>query len=104
MSSSEQPQQTFGTIPSSKTQTQLRACLRCSLVKTYDQFSKEGCENCPDLKMKGDKKRVEECTSQSFEGFIALTNPQKSWVARWQNIENRVPGIYAVVVHGELTE
>lgn len=68
----------------------LRACLVCSLIKvvTYikynnlpeqykildfiqsiDQFEYDGCENCDDfLEMKGDRDRVLDYTSSSFDG------------------------------------
>ena len=29
----------------------IRACKRCGLLKTLDQFINEGCENCPFLDM-----------------------------------------------------
>ena len=29
----------------------VRACKRCGLLKTLDQFISEGCENCPFLDM-----------------------------------------------------
>jgi len=29
----------------------IRACKRCGLLKTLDQFINEGCENCPFLEM-----------------------------------------------------
>lgn len=29
----------------------LRACKRCGILKTLDQFIDEGCENCPFLEM-----------------------------------------------------
>ena len=35
----------------------LRACLLCSLVKTFDQFEMDGCDNCDSflqLKVGGD--------------------------------------------------
>lgn len=47
---------------------QLRACMSCSLIKTFEQFIKEGCDNCPHLSMKGDKAQVEENTTTSFDG------------------------------------
>jgi transcription elongation factor SPT4 len=31
----------------------IRACKRCGLLKTLDQFINEGCENCPFLEMVG---------------------------------------------------
>lgn len=29
----------------------LRACMRCGIIKTLDQFLEYGCENCPFLDM-----------------------------------------------------
>ena len=29
----------------------MRACKRCGILKTLDQFINEGCENCPFLEM-----------------------------------------------------
>ena len=29
----------------------IRACKRCGILKTYDQFFNDGCENCPFLDM-----------------------------------------------------
>jgi transcription elongation factor SPT4 len=33
--------------------------------------------------MKGDKDRVLECTTGTFDGLIAMVNPQDSWVVSW---------------------
>ncbi|CAI0561300.1 unnamed protein product [Linum tenue] len=56
---------------------ELRACLRCRLVKTYDQFRESGCENCPFFKMEEDHEHVVDCTTPNFNG---------SWAARWLRI------------------
>jgi transcription elongation factor SPT4 len=48
---------------------ELRACLRCRLIKTYDQFRESGCENCPFFKMDEDHERVVDCTTPNFNGF-----------------------------------
>lgn len=82
----------------------LRACMRCALIKSVDQFYEEGCENCPFLRMDGNSQRVMECTSAYFEGMVALVNPEGSWVARWNRIAANVPGLYAIEVVGELPE
>jgi len=47
---------------------------------------------------------VENCTSQVFEGVIALANPGKSWVAKWQRLEGYVRGVYATKVSGQLPD
>ncbi|CAE7819340.1 SUPT4H1 [Symbiodinium microadriaticum] len=82
----------------------MRCCLRCSLLKTVDQFYESGCENCEFLHLSGNQSRINNCTSAYFAGMIALLEPHGSWVARWQKIENAVPGLYAVEVVGELPQ
>ena len=47
---------------------QLRACLVCSLVKTFDQFENDGCDNCESvLHLKRNRDNVYDCTSSNFE-------------------------------------
>merc|ERR1712085_79730 len=82
----------------------LRACLRCYLVKTDAQFAAQGCENCDFLQLGGpggDRERLWSCTTSNFEGVVAIISPSESWVARWQGIDDFVPGVYAIVANGE---
>ncbi len=75
----------------------------CALVKTHTQFRKEGCDNCEEvLRLRSSADRVADCTSASFDGFLGLMNPTRSWVARWQRCDRFVKGIYALKVNGEL--
>ncbi|VDP46921.1 unnamed protein product [Heligmosomoides polygyrus] len=81
----------------------LRACLLCSLVKSLEQFEMDGCENCDRvLHMKGDTDKVYECTSTNFDGMIASMMPEDSWVCKWQKINRKCKGIYAISVSGSL--
>ena len=58
----------------------LRACLKCHLVKTEEQFNKEGCDNCGT----SPNEAMDNITPH-FKGIIAITNPQYSWAAKWLN-------------------
>ncbi|CAJ0955085.1 unnamed protein product, partial [Mesorhabditis belari] len=81
----------------------LRACLLCSLVKSIEQFEDAGCDNCEGfLHLKGDTSKVLDCTSSNFDGMIAALDPEGSWVCKWQKINRKCKGIYAVSVSGSL--
>ncbi|CAO1628996.1 unnamed protein product [Sympodiomycopsis kandeliae] len=84
---------------------QFRACLGCNLVQSARDFVTHGCPNCGDrLDMQQDGRRVAQCTTAVFDGMIAMGKPEQSWVAKWQRIEKRAPGLYAVKVSGRLME
>ncbi|KAF2840291.1 transcription initiation Spt4, partial [Patellaria atrata CBS 101060] len=83
----------------------LRACMVCSIVQHQHKFYTSGCPNCDDfLSLVGNNDAIRECTSQVYEGLIALTDPATSWVAKWQRLDSFVPGTYAVKVTGMLPE
>jgi transcription elongation factor SPT4 len=69
------------------------------------RFLKEGCPNCEDfLHLQGNQDALYDCTSQVFEGLIALADPSKSWVAKWQRLDGYVKGVYATKVSGQLPD
>ncbi|EXJ62777.1 hypothetical protein A1O7_03216 [Cladophialophora yegresii CBS 114405] len=80
-----------------------RACMVCSIVQSDQEFYRNGCPNCEEiLLLRNNRDAIGECTSQVFEGLIALNDPKTSWVARWQRLTEYVQGIYAVKVVGTL--
>lgn len=82
----------------------LRACIPCLLVKTYRQFYEQGCENCKAaFDLRQDEAKIADVTTSSFEGLMAMMQPNKSWVARWQFVNNFIPGVYALKVKGEVS-
>ncbi|KAI6251561.1 Transcription elongation factor spt4 [Erysiphe necator] len=83
----------------------LRACMVCSIVMTQNRFFREGCPNCEEfLMLAGNMDAIIDCTSQVFEGIIALADPAKSWVAKWQRLDGYVKGVYATKVSGQLSD
>jgi transcription elongation factor SPT4 len=52
-----------------------------------EQFEYDGCDNCESfLRMKKNKDRVIDCTSNNFDGMIAVMSNEDSWVCKWQRI------------------
>ena len=79
----------------------MRACMVCSIVRTYTQFLQSGCPNCDGfLELTGNGDAIQDCTSQVFEGLLTVSDTSKSWVARYQRLEGYVPGVYAIQVEG----
>lgn len=77
----------------------------CGMLKSYDGFMAEGCTNCESLvRMQGSTDRVMEGTSGSWSGVVGVVTSEGSWVARWQRLERRAPGMYAIKVVGRLSE
>ena len=77
-----------------------RACIRCHLIRTENQFKKEGCLNC--LSFKSQNESFFDYTSANFEGLISIINPDVSWVARHLNIGKYVAGTYCLKIRDEI--
>lgn len=57
----------------------LRACLRCALIKNFKQFYEHGCENCPYLELQERNDRIFEvigsvCTARRALEYDIVTN------------------------------
>ncbi|CAL52169.2 Transcription initiation Spt4-like [Ostreococcus tauri] len=80
-----------------------RACIGCKLVKTFDQFIEDGCENCQHLALKDDRERVSECTTTSYSGVVSLLSDENaSWVGKWLHLGKYACGCYALQLQGSL--
>jgi len=73
-------------VTAPKANKRLRACLNCKMIKTFEQFFEEGCNNCDRLGLQGDKQRVEDNTTANFSGLVSLCDPARSWVARYNGL------------------
>lgn len=80
--------------------SRLRACLSCKIILPGHQFTREGCPNCRDADMVGNKQAVEELTTRNYSGTAAVIDPTNSWVARNIKADRLVPGVYAIAVQG----
>lgn len=73
----------------------------CGLVQTEAEFVSKGCANCQSIFDKAGVDTID-CISPSFEGYVGMCKPNKSWCARWLRIDNFHQGLYAVKVDGRL--
>ena len=86
----------------------LKACMDCHLVKTFSQFKSENCDNCHHR-----KNEIEEKLTSKFKGIIAITDPKRSWCAKYLgkskkniifnnfNIDAFKPGFYCLSIYEE---
>ncbi|CAL1165021.1 unnamed protein product [Cladocopium goreaui] len=81
----------------------LRACIRCRLIMSKAQFFELGCPNCRSLEMQENENRVVACTTSNFSGFFSMVNPG-AFASRFNGLEKRSPGCYALAVHGRLPD
>jgi len=80
----------------------LRACIRCRIILTKQQFYILGCPTCEEtLRMKESDMRVLACTTANFTGIITLLK-QGTWVSRFNGLQGRRPGVYALTVQAEI--
>ncbi|KAJ3192082.1 Transcription elongation factor SPT4 [Irineochytrium annulatum] len=86
-------------LPDNTNRRTWRACIRCAIIKTRDQFQREGCDNCEEVL--GVRDNVGKFTTAQFDGMIAMMEPGASWVAKWQRCDKYVPGMYAIRVTGK---
>ncbi|CAJ1341597.1 unnamed protein product [Effrenium voratum] len=70
---------------------------------TKGQFFELGCPNCRELDMQENENRVYSCTSPNYSGFFSMVTPG-AFASRFNGLERRMPGCYALIVHGRLPD
>jgi transcription elongation factor SPT4 len=80
----------------------LVACRACALVKTFDQFYDDDCDNCDIMGGEDRNSRIRVTTTPHFDGLCGIYQPEQSWAARWQGFNSLKPGLYALKVLEEL--
>ena len=80
----------------------LVACRACALVKTFDQFYENDCDNCDIMGQEDRATRIRITTTPHFDGLCGIYQPEQSWAARWQGFNSLKPGLYALKVLEEL--
>ena len=79
----------------------LRSCILCGLIENTSEWEKM--DSCPNCKFPFNS-NYEKITSASFNGIIAIFDPEKSWCANWQRFDHNIPGLYAINNEGEVTD
>ena len=83
-------------MPDTHKEKDLRACINCKLILSQEQWKIRrhdnlGCINC------GNQRELKH--TPYFSGTISLFLPSASWVARWNGLEGRKPGVYALNIY-----
>ena len=74
----------------------LRACLGCCLILSNTQWNSKKIQQCPNCGTPSNE------TTSDFSGMISIIMPAQSWVARYNKMMDRMPGIYATKLHEEI--
>lgn len=84
-------------MPNTHKEKQLRACIGCRLVMSDNQWREKRyvCPNCGDQDVQ---------ITANFTGLVSIFMPSSSWVAKWNNKESLLPGIYAINIDDSQTE
>ncbi|MES1916192.1 MAG: hypothetical protein MHM6MM_008036 [Cercozoa sp. M6MM] len=73
---------------------QLRACNKCGLLQTRNQWRRSRCPNCA-IEME-DAEAVRHYTTSNFVGMVSIMDGSDSWAARALGLQGKVMGCYAV--------
>ena len=70
----------------------LSACLLCKLVMQRSQWDE--CKVCPNC-------RKDAGSTPRFSGLTSFMHPELSWVAKFTESRNKIPGVYAMHIFGD---
>lgn len=88
-------------LPLPKKVRTMAACIGCGLIQDRDTWKKD--KKCPNCGW-SDASAIDSWISNSFNGILALFQPQKSWCSSWLKYNKNAPGIYCIDNLGEVTD
>ena len=81
----------------------MSACIGCGLLQDAEKWkSDKTCPNCGWRVDDDSGLSLDEWTSSSYNGVLALFQPQKSWCSSWLKYNKNVPGLYCIDNLGEV--
>ena len=71
----------------------LSCCPNCRLILDESQWRdlKRACPNCG----------AKDIETRDFSGMISLIMPNDSWVAKWNGLDENMPGVYAIAIQND---
>ena len=69
----------------------LSCCPKCRLILDARQWSDTYGRRCPNC-------GTTDIEARDFQGMISLIMPSESWVAKWNLLEDSMPGVYAIKI------
>ena len=67
----------------------LSCCPTCRLILDQQQWISVYKMTCPNCK-------TTDIEPRDFQGMISLIMPDNSWVAKWNGIDENMPGVYVI--------
>jgi len=75
----------------------------CLLLRDAGYFHEKGCANCgwSEQHLAVDQ-QIFDFITPNYEGFFAVLQPKKSWVAEYNQMQHCVAGAYAMEIYDDM--
>ena len=78
----------------------MSACIGCGLLLDAEKWKQD--KTCPNCQWRDDQLSIDDWTSSSYNGVLALFQPAKSWCSSWLKYNKNIPGLYCIDNLGEV--